>query len=65
MTLEEFLEKNINGGVSDIYLYDKDLVCLGCYSKKYLLEHSHSGILYEKVKSFEIGNCDLYIILDF
>ena len=62
MTLKEFLELNTNGKI-DIYLYDKEHQYFGCYPKKYLLKNS--GVLDEKVKSFEIDDNDLYIQLDF
>ena len=61
MTLKELLELNKNGGLLDIYLYDKNWAYYGCYPKRYLLKNS--GVLNEKVMSFELEDNDLYIQL--
>lgn len=63
MTLKEFLELNRNRGLLDVYLYNRNWAYYGCYSKKYLLKNS--GVLNEKVMSFELDDNDLYIQLAF
>ena len=63
MTLKEFLKRNTNGLLLQIFIYDKENEYIMGDEKRYFID---KNIFLDKtVLSFEIDENDLYIKLDF